>query len=68
MNLATLVTEPFTPKAKLDPQALDNLVRLSVRMMDNVVDASRFPLPQQELEAQNKRRIGLSVTALPTRC
>lgn len=64
VNLATLVTDPFTPAAKLDPAALDNLVRLSVRMMDNVVDASRFPLPQQELEARNKRRIGLGVTGL----
>ncbi|RID90028.1 adenosylcobalamin-dependent ribonucleoside-diphosphate reductase [Gemmobacter lutimaris] len=64
VNLATLVTDPFTPKAKLDPVALDELVRLSVRMMDNVVDASRFPLEQQALEARNKRRIGLGVTGL----
>ncbi|MBL8560725.1 MAG: adenosylcobalamin-dependent ribonucleoside-diphosphate reductase, partial [Gemmobacter sp.] len=64
VNLATLVTDPFTPAAKLDPKALDTLVRLSVRMMDNVVDASRFPLPQQEAEARNKRRIGLGVTGL----
>jgi ribonucleoside-diphosphate reductase alpha chain len=35
-----------------------------VRMMDNVVDASRFPLPQQAQEAQAKRRIGLGVTGL----
>ena len=33
-------------------------------MMDNVVDASKFPLPQQEQEAQAKRRIGLGVTGL----
>ena len=33
-------------------------------MMDNVVDASKFPLPQQEAEAQAKRRIGLGVTGL----
>ena len=59
-----LVTDPFTPAVKHDPKALDTLVRLSVRMMDNVVDASRFPLPQQEAEARNKRRIGLGVTGL----
>ena len=35
-----------------------------VRMMDNVVDVSRFPLPAQEQEAKNKRRIGLGVTGL----
>ena len=33
-------------------------------MMDNVVDASRFPLPEQAAEAQAKRRIGLGVTGL----
>ena len=64
VNLARLVTQPFTPQAELDGAALDRLVRLSVRMMDNVVDASRFPLPQQEAEARAKRRIGLGVTGL----
>ncbi|MFN4172345.1 MAG: adenosylcobalamin-dependent ribonucleoside-diphosphate reductase [Pseudorhodobacter sp.] len=64
VNLARLVTEPFTDTARLDPAALDDLVRLAVRMMDNVVDASRFPLPQQAAEARAKRRIGLGVTGL----
>ena len=64
VNLAVLVKGAFTPQAVLDPAALDDLVRLSVRMMDNVVDASRFPLPEQEAEAQAKRRIGLGVTGL----
>ncbi|ETD78837.1 adenosylcobalamin-dependent ribonucleoside-diphosphate reductase [Rhodobacter capsulatus] len=64
VNLARLVTAPFTDQARLDLAALDELVRTSVRMMDNVVDASRFPLPQQQAEAANKRRIGLGVTGL----
>jgi len=64
VNLAVLVKDAFTPDAVLDPAALDDLVRLSVRMMDNVVDASRFPLPEQAAEAQAKRRIGLGVTGL----
>nr|WP_111297903.1 adenosylcobalamin-dependent ribonucleoside-diphosphate reductase [Paracoccus saliphilus] len=64
INLARLVTNPFTDAAELDPEALDDLVRTAVRMMDNVVDASRFPLEAQAQEAQNKRRIGLGVTGL----
>ena len=64
VNLARLVTDPFGPEAALDDAALDDLVRTAVRMMDNVVDASRFPLPQQAEEAQAKRRIGLGVTGL----
>lgn len=35
-----------------------------VRAMDNVIDRSRYPLPQQKLEAQRKRRMGLGVTGL----
>jgi ribonucleoside-diphosphate reductase alpha chain len=64
VNLARLVTQPFEAGAELDPEALDKLVATAVRMMDNVVDASRFPLPQQAEEARNKRRIGLGVTGL----
>ncbi|MDZ4312332.1 MAG: adenosylcobalamin-dependent ribonucleoside-diphosphate reductase [Cypionkella sp.] len=64
INMPTLVAGAFTKGAKLDLVALDDLVRLAVRMMDNVVDASRFPLPEQEAEAKNKRRIGLGVTGL----
>ena len=64
VNLARLVEAPFTPEARLDEAALGDLVRVAVRMMDNVIDASRFPLPQQAAEAQAKRRIGLGVTGL----
>ena len=64
VNLARLVVDPFGDGARLDEDALDNLVRMAVRMMDNTVDASRFPLPQQAAEAQAKRRIGLGVTGL----
>ncbi len=55
---------PFTPEATLDADALERLVPLAVRMLDNVIDVSRFPLPQQEKEAKAKRRIGLGVTGL----
>ena len=64
INMATLVTHAFEPQAELSLAALDDLVRLAVRMMDNVVDASRFPLPAQAAEAKAKRRIGLGVTGL----
>lgn len=64
INLARLVKNPFTETAELDPEGLDDLVRTAVRMMDNVVDASKFPLDAQAEEARNKRRIGLGVTGL----
>ena len=35
-----------------------------VRAMDNVIDRTRYPLPDQETEAKNKRRMGLGITGL----
>ncbi|HLJ64544.1 MAG TPA: adenosylcobalamin-dependent ribonucleoside-diphosphate reductase, partial [Stellaceae bacterium] len=64
INLAALIRNPFTPEAALDRAELERLVPLAVRMMDNVIDVSRFPLPQQAEEARMKRRIGLGVTGL----
>ena len=64
INVAALVRDPFTPEAALDMAALEKLVPVAVRMLDNVVDVSRFPLPAQEREAKAKRRIGLGVTGL----
>ncbi len=64
INLARLVRDPFEAGARIDAGELDDLVASAVRMMDNVVDVSRFPLPQQAEEAQAKRRIGLGVTGL----
>jgi ribonucleoside-diphosphate reductase alpha chain len=64
INLARLVQHPFEANAHLDLDRLRAIVPLAVRMMDNVIDVSKFPLPQQEHEAKAKRRIGLGVTGL----
>ena len=64
INLARLVEYPFGGNAHLDVSQLENLVATAVRMMDNVIEVSQFPLEVQKLEALNKRRIGLGVTGL----
>jgi len=64
VNLARLVSEPFTACAQPDTAALEALVPIAVRMMDNAIDVSRFPLEAQRVEALAKRRIGLGVTGL----
>ncbi len=64
VNLSRLVLDPFTEAARLDEAALDDLVATAVRMLDNTIDVSGFPLEQQRQEAYAKRRIGLGVTGL----
>jgi ribonucleoside-diphosphate reductase alpha chain len=64
INLARLIDKPFETQARLDMDALERVVPIAVRMLDNVVDVSNFPLQQQRHEALSKRRIGLGVTGL----
>jgi ribonucleoside-diphosphate reductase alpha chain len=64
INLAKLVKRPFEDGAGLDVAELERLTRVAVRLLDNVIDVSRFPLPEQRAEALAKRRIGLGVTGL----
>ncbi len=64
INLAALIEKPFTAQARLNERRLDSLVPVAVRFLDNIIDISRYPLPQQEKEAKAKRRIGLGVTGL----
>jgi len=64
INLSRLVTDPFTDQAAIDLDQLDSLVTIAVRMLDNTIDVSGYPLPAQEQEAKAKRRIGLGITGL----
>ena len=64
INLARLVARPFAAGAALDGEALERLVPVAVRMLDDAIDISEFPLPQQAAEARAKRRIGLGITGL----
>jgi ribonucleoside-diphosphate reductase alpha chain len=64
INLSLFVAEPFTADARFDFDAFGKVVRPSIRMLDNVLDATVWPLPQQLEEARNKRRVGLGFTGL----
>ena len=64
INLARLVTAPFTASAALDTVRLRETVASAVRLLDNIIDVSAFPLPCQKAEAKAKRRVGLGITGL----
>ena len=64
VNLTPFVTGAFTQSASFDFEAFAKVVKVAVRMLDNVLDVTVWPLPQQAEEARNKRRIGLGFTGL----
>lgn len=51
-------------KATFDYEKLKADIPHVVRAMDNVVDRAVYPLPAQEKEAKDKRRMGLGVTGV----
>ncbi len=64
INLALFVTESSLDKApekQIDWQELARVVHLGVRFLDNVIDASRFPLERITEKVQQNRKIGLGV-------
>jgi ribonucleoside-diphosphate reductase alpha chain len=64
VNLAVLVREPFTSHAHVDFSRLAEVTRLGVRFLDNVIDLTAFPVPEQKAEAKAKRRTGLGIMGL----
>lgn len=64
VNLTQLIHHPFSSKANFDFEELKVIVNTAVRMLDNVIDLSRFPVPTQKQVAQETRRIGLGITGL----
>ncbi|MFI2811019.1 adenosylcobalamin-dependent ribonucleoside-diphosphate reductase [Microbulbifer sp. JSM ZJ756] len=64
VNLLAFVQNPLTPNAQLDWQGIADCATVGVRMLDNVIDLSRYPLPALEQQARGSRRIGLGITGL----
>ncbi|HAY11410.1 MAG TPA: adenosylcobalamin-dependent ribonucleoside-diphosphate reductase, partial [Thauera sp.] len=64
INLTPFVKNPFSDKAEFDYAGFGKVVDVSIRMLDNVLEATHWPLEQQHAEAQSKRRVGLGFTGL----
>jgi ribonucleoside-diphosphate reductase alpha chain len=64
VNLTLHVRDAFSPQAHFDYDTFADVVRVAVRMLDNVLDATLWPLPEHAREAAAKRRIGLGFTGL----
>jgi ribonucleoside-diphosphate reductase alpha chain len=64
INLTRFVRDPFSDAASFDFAKFREVVKVSIRALDNVLDATLWPLPEQHREAMNKRRVGLGFTGL----
>ena len=64
INLTGFIKHPFSEQADFDFDGFAEVIRISTRMLDNVLEATHWPLERQRQEAANKRRIGLGFTGL----
>lgn len=66
VNITKFVKNPFgiEGEVEFDFQKLSEVVSTAVRMLDNVLDVTVWPLKEQAAEAESKRRVGLGITGL----
>ena len=64
IDLTHFVKVPFTERAAFDFAGFGEVVAVATRMLDNVLDVTHWPIPQQKAEAMAKRRVGLGYTGL----
>ncbi len=64
LDLTRFVVDPFEAGARFDMARLREVAAVAVRMLDDVLDITYWPLPQQAAEARDKRRIGLGFLGL----
>ena len=64
INLTRFVSHAFSEKAAFDYERFGRVVEVSVRMLDNVLEVTAWPLRAQHEEAMAKRRVGLGFTGL----
>ena len=68
LDLTRFVIDPFEAGARFDMAGLREVAGTAVRMLDNVLDITFWPLPQQAAEARDKRRVGLGFLGLGDAC
>ena len=64
IDLTKFISQPFSESARFDFDKFGKVVETSIRMLDNVLDVTAWPLEQQRKEAATKRRVGLGFTGL----
>jgi len=64
IDLTKFIRLPFSEDSSFDFDRFAKVVATSIRMLDNVLEVTAWPLEQQRKEAMAKRRVGLGFTGL----
>lgn len=60
-NLGSINLAHMVRHGKVNWTKLEDIVRIAVRFLDNVIDVSQYPLPEIEAAVKKTRKIGLGV-------
>lgn len=64
LNLTKFVKNPFTDMAYFDFDEFESSIAVGIRFLDNILDATQYPLQKIEDMSKKWRRIGLGFTGL----
>jgi ribonucleoside-diphosphate reductase alpha chain len=64
IDLTRFISGAFTPETRFQFESFAKTLHTSVRMLDNVLEVTKWPLEPQYKEAMAKRRVGLGFTGL----
>ncbi|MEM2759299.1 MAG: adenosylcobalamin-dependent ribonucleoside-diphosphate reductase [Nitrososphaerales archaeon] len=64
INLANLVKRRADGEFEFDWQRYEQIIRLTTRFLDNVIDANKYPVAEIDIASKLSRRIGLGIMGL----
>lgn len=62
VNLTQFVKNPFSRASEIDLNGIQNTIGVAVRLLDNVIDITGYPLESQRASEKSKRRMGIGMT------
>ncbi|NMJ86244.1 MAG: adenosylcobalamin-dependent ribonucleoside-diphosphate reductase [Thaumarchaeota archaeon] len=64
INLANLVKRRVDGGFEFDWQRYEQVIRLTTRFLDNIIDANKYPIAEIDISSKLSRRIGLGIMGL----
>ncbi|MFQ5969021.1 MAG: adenosylcobalamin-dependent ribonucleoside-diphosphate reductase [Nitrososphaerales archaeon] len=64
INLANFVKRRADGEFEFDWQRYEQVIRLTTRFLDNIIDSNKYPVPEIDVASKLTRRIGLGIMGL----